>query len=387
MEKGRSMSIISPEDTCLLEPLIDANRSRQGWHTFLDAFRQHFNVHSCHLYIANMQTLAPRFQDWAGAQPNEIEMKKYMEQYFETDYTHIAILRGEPHCWYASNLMPNQEEIESAPAFVEWAIPNNIHYVCGSTLFRDNEWSCVFVSNRRKEQAGFTPQEVERMHALSPFIEKAVRLRLQIAENQKDHLRLKAVLNHFRLPVATLNEFGEVIAKNHAMDQFIKQQSQFSLDRGSHLRLNESSSDKQLQMSISQTISSAKGRSLEYSNQALEISESGAKKFSIGFQELLEQDESSNDIFIGALVFIADEGLLSSTPKQKLQRLFSLTEAESQVAHLFSRCISLRDISIQEGKSINTVREQIQNCFKKTNTKNQLELINLIASLPISEYT
>lgn len=380
--KDRHMDKLHPDDTFLLALLLDANRSNTGWQIFLDAFRNHFNVSSCHLYIANIHTLAPRFQDWSGTKPSDLELTRYMESYFETDYTHLAILRGEPHEWFASNLMPNQEEIESAPAFIEWAIPNNIQYVCGSTLFRKGEWSCVFVSNRSPAQGGYSPEEVNRMRAMSVFIEKAILLRLQIAENKKDTLRLRAVLNHFKLPVAALNEFGEVIAHNQSMGEFLQQQESMALEQNTHFRLLNLTQDKLLQLSISQTISSAKGHPLAYPNEAITIDNGISESFTIGFQELVEQDESSHDIFVGALVFIADSRLISTPYKSQLQTLFSLSDAESQVAYLFSQCFSLKEISIKESKSINTVREQIQNCFKKTNTKNQLELINLIASLP-----
>jgi DNA-binding CsgD family transcriptional regulator len=45
--------------------------------------------------------------------------------------------------------------------------------------------------------------------------------------------------------------------------------------------------------------------------------------------------------------------------------------------------ISIKKIAELENKSINTVREQIQNCYTKTDVRNQLELINLIGCMPL----
>ena len=379
------MEQVHSQDTFLLGLLLDANRSVDGWQQFLDAFRRHFNVRSCHLYIANKKTLAPRFQDWSGAKPDDLELKVYMENYFETDYTHLAILRGEPNAWYASNLMPNQAQIESAPAFTEWAIPNNIHYVCGCTLFSIGDWSCVFVNNRNKEQGEYTPQELERFYTLGPYIEKAIQLRIKLAEHKKDRLRIKSVLNHFRLPVATVNEFGEVIAQNRLMDDFLLQQSSFILCQGKHLTLSDQVADKQLQMSIAQSISSAKGHSLNYSNHPITIDNPLEKNnFSLGFQELSEEDKDSGDIFIGAMVYAVSPNLLSGVNQDQIRNLFKLTLAESKVVQLFSSGLSLKEIASNENKSVNTVREQVQNSYKKTNTKSQLELISLLASLPVA---
>ena len=379
------MEQVHSQDTFLLGLLLDANRSIDGWQKFLDSFRRHFNVRSCHLYIANQKTLAPRFQDWSGAKPDDLELKVYMENYFETDYTHLAILRGEPNTWYASNLMPNQKQIESAPAFTEWAIPNNIHYVCGCTLFSDGDWSCVFVNNRSQEQGEYTPQELERFHALGPYVEKAIQLRIKLAEHKNDRLRIKSVLNHFRLPVATVNEFGEVISQNRLMDDFLLLQSNFTLRQGKHLTLSDQKADKQLQMSIAQSVSSAKGHSLNYSNHTIVINDPLNKNsFSLGFQELSEKDDDSGDVFIGAMVYAVASSLISRVNKYQIRDLFKLTHAESQVVQLFSSGLSLKEIASSENKTVNTVREQVQNSYKKTNTKSQLELISLLASLPVA---
>ena len=379
------MEAVHSQDTFLLGLLLDANRSPQGWQLFLDTFRQHFNVYSCHLYIANQNTMAPRFQDWSGAQPDELALKEYMEKYFETDYTHLAILRGEPNVWYASNLMPNKEEIEAAPVFTQWAIHNNIHYVAGCTLFRDGDWACVFVHNRSQSHGEYSEQEMDRLRALGPYIEKALQLRIQLAEHKNDRLRVKSVLNHFRVPVATVNEFGEVIAQNRLMDDFLLQQDNLMLNQGKHLSLENEATDKQLQMSIAQSVSLAKGQDLSYSNQAITIpGSSGQGGFSIGFQELIERDETTDEVFIGAMVYAVSPDLLSPVNKQQITELFKLTQAEAQVVHLFSCGLSLKDIALHEEKSVNTVREQIHNCYKKTNTKNQLQLISLLASLPVA---
>mgnify|MGYP000113411591 FL=1 len=379
------MEAVHSQDTFLLGLLLDANRSPQGWQLFLDTFRQHFNVHSCHLYIANQNTMAPRFQDWSGAQPDELALKEYMEKYFETDYTHLAILRGEPNIWYASNLMPNKEEIEAAPVFTQWAIPNNIHYVAGCTLFREGDWACVFVHNRSQSHGEYTQQEMARFRALGPYIEKALQLRIQLAEHKKDRLRIKSVLNNFRVPVATVNEFGEVIAQNRLMDEFLLKQSHLNLSQGKYLTLDNESTDKQLQMSIAQSVSAAKGVGLSYSNQAITISGTSEQKdFTVGFQELIEQDDTSGEVFVGAMVYAVSPDLLSSVSKRQISELFNLTQAEAQVLHLFSFGLSLKDIAIKEDKSVNTVREQIHNTYKKTNTKTQLQLLSLLASLPAS---
>jgi len=373
---------IAIDDMFLVGLLLDANRTKDGWQYFLDAFRKHFNVHSCHLYIAEVNTMAGRFQEFSGPHPTEWQLKEYMEKYFETDYTHLAILRGRPNEWFASNLMPNREELEAAPVFTQWAIPNGIHCVAGATLFRDGIWSCVFVHNRGPHHGEYTSQEIERCRALTPYIEKAIRLRIELAERNKDRSRLRSVLNQFRLPAATLNEFGEVIAKNIAMDEFLENQANVMLFKDKHFHLLDNKNDKQLQMGIAQTVSIAKGRELSFDNDAINI-DALSGNLTIGLQELIEIGSKTNEVFVGAMIYVASAGLLRTISASNLQSLFKLSRAEAQCCHLFCKGMTLKAIAAHEQKSINTVREQIQNSYQKTGTNSQLGLINLLAGLPV----
>lgn len=374
---------VQPQDLHLVELLLDANRVSNGWQDFLDTFRKHFNLHSCHIYISSVSDMAPRFQDFSGARPSDWQLKEYMEKYFHTDYTHLAILNGQPGDWYASNLMENRAEVEAAPVFFEWCIPNGISCVAGCSLFRDEKSVCVFVHNRGPQQGEYTQEEVQRFSSLTPYLVKALQLRLKLAEGVHDRLRIKAVLNKFRVPVATLNEFGEVIAQNDLMEQLVEKHHNLKLATDNHLLLSQDDKDKQFKMAIAERIANAKGRSLSYETTSLLIPASGdIPQYRLAVEQMSEPSSDQNELFIGALVYAISTEMLTVPSEAQLTNLFKLSSAEARCCHLFAAGKSLKEIAASESKSVNTVREQIQNCYHKTNTKGQLEMINLLASLP-----
>ena len=375
------MILIHPDDTFLLALLMDANRKANGWKNFLEEFRLHFNLHSCHLYIENVNALAPSFQYWSGVEESEIAKQEYIEKKFINDVSHLSIFNSVPKTWFASNLIPNYEKTQPLPPLIQ----HGIKHISGSTVFSEDPWSCVFIHTRSPEQGEYLQSEIDRFLALSIYIEKAIKLRMYLSDNENHRSRLKAVLNQFHLPVATLNEFGEVVAQNGLMDLFLDQQKCLSMSQDKYLSIENNFINRQLQTSISQTISLAKNRNKEYLNDSIIINPTDEVPFILGLQELLEQDEDTGEIFIGALLFAASSKLITNASKQQIQSLFSLTNAESQVAYLFSQYMNLKEVARHECKSVATVREQIQTCFKKTKTRSQLELINLLASLPISE--
>ena len=79
------MNEINPDDAFLLALLMDANQSANGWQEFLETFRQHFNLHSCHLYIENRKARSPYFHYWAGIEDSEISRQENIEKNFIAD--------------------------------------------------------------------------------------------------------------------------------------------------------------------------------------------------------------------------------------------------------------------------------------------------------------
>lgn len=374
------MHEINSDDAFLLALLMDANQRANGWQEFLEAFRQHFDLHSCHLYIENRQARTPYFHYWAGIKDSEISRQEYIEKNFIDDWACLGLSKDNPNAWFASNLISYYEQTKTIPDFAQYGI----EHIGGSTVFTDEVWGCTLIHTRSASQGGYLQSEIDRFLALSIYIEKAVRLRIYLSNSKSNCSRLKAVLNQFHLPVATLNEFGEVVAQNTLMDDFINDNRSLTLTNNKFLSVDNEAANRLLQSNIREIISCSQNQMEEHRIEAISISPKKDAPYIIGFQELLDKDDETGGVFVGAMVFVVSSDLISNASKHQIQTLFSLTNAESQVAYLFGQYMNLKEVARHEDKSIATVREQIQYCYKKTNTKSQLELISLLASLPVS---
>ena len=103
----------------------------------------------------------------------------------------------------------------------------------------------------------------------------------------------------------------------------------------------------------------------------------------MGVCELMEQSDDKTEVFLGAMVYLIPQEKTRSITEEQLKSSFGLTNSEAKVCSLLMKNISIKKIAELENKSINTVREQIQNCYTKTDVRNQLELINLIGCMPL----
>jgi DNA-binding CsgD family transcriptional regulator len=375
------MNTVHQDDIHLVELLTLANHTVTGWQDFLDTLISHFDLNCCNLYLINTSSQGVRFQDWSGKRPSDIQLNEYMMNYYHSDTTHTLMLSGPVGKWLTPNIREDKEQLESTAAYQEWAIPNNFIYSTGTTLFKDSDSICAIHLNRGIEQPPFTEEEETRFTQLTPYLAKAVKLRLKIASELGKNSLIKSAINTFRLPVAVLNEFAEIIASNDLMNDFLAISNNLHVNKNL-LFLNNKESDFSLQFSITNAISIAKNKHLDYEPNAVEIGDKDVQ-YTVGVCELMEQSDDKLEVFLGAMVYLIPQGRMRSITEEQLKSSFGLTKSEAKVCSLLMKNIAIKKIAELENKSIHTVREQIQNCYTKTGVSNQLELINLIGCMPL----
>ena len=81
------------------------------------------------------------------------------------------------------------------------------------------------------------------------------------------------------------------------------------------------------------------------------------------------------------LLFIIDHANRAGVPIAWIMDAYGLTQAEARVALAASSGMSLPEVAIQLGLSINTVKTQLGRVFDKTGTGRQTELARLMASI------
>jgi DNA-binding CsgD family transcriptional regulator len=374
------MSDLSSQDLPLIEYLMGANINQDGWQSLLAKFLEHFNLRHINLYMLDSK-FNLLFQEWSGVQPTVKALKAYMDDIFPTDKVHQTMLMS-PECkWVTGNFEPYQSMLNATPYFHEWTKQHNFPYTTGCVLYRGQQGQVMVTFQRGEEHGPFTVEEEGRFTQVSKYLSKAVELRVKISGQDKNDLRLKSVLNKLRLPVTAVNEFGDIVAHNDAMLGFLQSQDALIIE-GSHLALFNDGDNKKLKHAIVKSVAQSKDfESSVDSDSSIITVNKGGNSFVIGTCELSDKT-AGTDQFSGALLYVVSPDLLKPTSAEQLQRIFLFTNAESVVCSLFAQNMSLKEIAAQENKSVNTVREQLQNCYVKTHTKNQLELVNLLSGLP-----
>ena len=216
-----------------------------------------------------------------------------------------------------------------------------------------------------------------RLNNLMPYVVSAVQLehRLQAAKNSSelDRMRIQAVFNQFRVPVASLDESGKLIVQNDKMRRLIE----------SGVLNPESLMPANIPSLVHGTVKNFANNSALKKQTAVEHDLAAIHQFDMVLTDgsqakmVLQQDEQGE-----WLLYLLSSKLLDAMSEDKLCDLFGLTQREARCAYLFVCGKSVTEIAESEGRSVHTVREQLRSCYNKTNSKTQLQFISLMASLP-----
>ncbi len=372
------MQLPRPEEAFLIGKLLEVNQSTGGWNRFIQAFLEHFDLRSVHLYIINRKTQAMRFHIDAGEPVSAEYMGIYVDKYIHQDHLMNAVLDNPTGCFYASNLLPQRYAVYENDHYQYWAKPQGIIEGCVACLFQEDGWDCFMASNRNLSQGPYGEDEIERMNAILPFIERALRASFTLNDLSISEQRAKAIVRTFRIPVAVLTEFGDLWALNDPMTHYIENSHHLSIESNS-LRLSNLKDDKDLNVGILQASKKANGIDLAIEDaRRIQISSNAT----LGFTELYT-DTSEQAQFLGIMVFIISKDGKSAVSEDILKSLFKLTQSEARVAYWLHTGLAIKEIASKENKSVYTVREQLNNVLKKTGCTNQVSLINLVATIPI----
>lgn len=347
---------VSTRDVFLLQKLLDANRLPSGWQDFFQIFRQHFELYSCDL---NLLPVVSEPVDAVSLQSSE-----------------------SLNCSIGEDLQSRDALVPDSLEYDQWQLAKNDAVYQAAIKIKVNHHSFSFHHSKLLVDGNYQVEALNRIDAFLPYIVKALITKISLLENKQGKLKTQALLNKLRFPVALINVSGKLLAINNLMQQLISHNSVLALTDGAILLVSE----------MEENIQPCSGSLLsENFNSRLITAHHGLPAYRLVSERLEGNvnsskspliDDSLPDDFSGCLVYAVSSQMLLAASIEKIQSLFNLTYSESVCCHLLSQGFSIKEIAQKEEKSINTVREQLHSSYKKTRTTNQLELINILASLP-----
>lgn len=370
------MNPIVDSERIFLSLLAETSLNPELWPEFMNTFTKHFNLNACHLMVVSDKTHAPRFHLAAGKPTEEKFIESYTEQYITKDMIMAKARASEPGSFHATNHYDDKEQYYNSSYYKEWALPQGLSEGAAGCIFINGDWRCLMVHNRTLQQGEYSHSEIERMNALIPYIERAVKVSYVQSELDKDSAKANAIVNGYRAPVAILTEYGEVWAMNRLMEQLIEDSDALYV-KDKCLHLSNKHTDKLLTTGIFKAAKEIEGINLTLPN-SVKVNDN----IILSFKGITDREDGKS-ILKGIIVYAISSHYRARVSNNTLTTLFSLTPSEATVCSHLMEGRELKEIAKLENKSVHTVREQLYQSFRKTGCKSQTSLINMLATIPV----
>ncbi len=220
--------------------------------------------------------------------------------------------------------------------------------------------------------------------ALTFAVARSVRTRKKEAAPASREVQMTAGIILDRLPmgVVLVNAMGKVLLMNRKAREIAAQNDGFLVDKDGCCRTSKRAESQALADLILKTTQPGANENPEV-EFALSLSRPSLKQpllvlvSPVGHAAGDPENERR-----GAAIFISDpEDAIEISP-EVLSRLYGLTNAEARVVKALSEGKRLETFAEEAGVTTHTVRHQLKQIFRKTDTTRQSELIKLVLTGP-----
>lgn len=369
----------SAEDRALLSSIYKVGNTLNDWNRLLDQFCESGRMRSFHIGISNAETKVMRFHIGGGKPFLQEYIQAYINHYSQYDLCqHYAIARADQK-FHATSLIEDISMEAHGSFYTQWCQPQGILHGAACCMFNNGPWQATLQANRGPEHAPFSEQDITRLnHFVPAFANSLSRTLMQYqTDNREFH---EAALNCFRLPVALFDPFGSLVAMNADFKRHLGSDSVLNV---SDNVLSLSDPDLEIELRVQQLACLHRDIGYQYSLDDPLIEGKALKGIRIGFTALSSQTNESTQKSMGGIVYLLDSNLLRAPSVDQLMSLFPLTPRESELCRNLLKGYSPKIIARTMNLSTYTVREYLSSVFQKTGTHNQLQLVNLLASIPL----
>ena len=277
-----------------------------------------------------------------------------------------------------SNQIPGYEDRHKTEFFNDYQKPQDMEYVCGSVLARNNDFTIQFGVQRGKRARDFGQGESDFLQAVLPHLVRAVQMRQQLAATSCQQALVEAALHQLQLGVLLTDAQAKPLFANRMAEHHIAASNgalKFSI-YGLQTRKPEDAA--RLCSLVAEAASTTAGKGLGAGGE-MRIACGDGSFLQLCVAPLSRECLSSISAAPSActVIFIARPGSVH-LPWRKVASCYGLTQAEAKLAVQLANGGSLEEATEYLGISIHTARTHLKAVFAKTGARRQSELVAML---------
>ena len=251
--------------------------------------------------------------------------------------------------------------------------------VLGCFISRDKPAGSLVAIQYSEKRDPAAPWDAAMLRRLAPHLRRAFDLHKQYLTLNVQRAATIRVLDHLPVGVLLVDPRGRVLTMNTCAKAMVAEADGLAVDR-SGVRADSRQETATLRALIRAAADAGNGENGDASG-ALSLSRPSMRR---PFWALVTSlrghlaDEEATPAIVA--LFVSDPERQYQVPAEVLERFFGLTPAEIRLLEALVNGMSLEDAADEFQLSKNTLRTQLHQIFRKTQTSRQAEVIKLVLS-------
>lgn len=345
-----------------IESLYMAVSDEEHWPRALEGIASLFDSQA--VGIVRTPTDVSGVYDMRALNHDEETQRLYQEYYWTLDPTRPLTRDTPVGTWHDCAHLLDPKTTPS-PEYTDFAIRHGIRFVAGGKVHQDERSCTILGLQRPADHKPFTPEAEQVFNRLGIHVGRASKLctDLQRAELSKG-LSL-AALDAIEWPIYVLAPTGRVVLANRSGERQLEIASPFGM-HADRLHCGEPECAAALEQSLREA-AQQRASAFRFRN-------------SIGhwFVRVLPVSGSA-----GTALVYASPAEPPPAPEDVLRQLWQFSKAEATIAFMLADGLSIKEIAYARDVSVNTVRAQVREIYRKTGARRQAELAKLLYGLPL----
>ena len=307
------------------------------------------------------------------ADPDAWQSAAYQEEFFTLD-PFVNLPTDEV---VALADMLTDEQLVESDYYRHYLQPVGLFHILGVDTVEPGGMLARLRFSRRREESGFQASDRELLTAITPHLRRAIQIYATLNRTASERDVYAGAVSQLAVASIILDEQARVLSAN-PVAQALLDQADGLLLKGQHLHIEGRNINRDLQQAVSAIIQ-AQHRGEASVVRALRVPRSaGRSHLGLLVRPVPMSQWSEGQSSPCAAVFVSDPDLHEPADRQTLGDLFELTPAESNLAILLARGLSLAEASDAQNISQHTARAQLKSIFAKTGVSRQAELVRLV---------
>ena len=359
----------------VIELLYEAVTAPDQWTEALDRTHTLFDSTAVHLFLWDSQQDRPTA---SLASRSYLGQQEVLDYYLRIDPRRAVLARQPVGYTMLCHEHINEAFVRSNEFFQDYSLRVGRRYLMATNLFQSGASTSVLAVLRSPRQGAFGMVEKALLERVRPHLARVARVQARF-ENLRQEVALGAdLMNTQSACVVAADANARPVRMNQAAEAVLR------LGEGVQVKAGRLVGAMQAQTAIlHHLISQATGAGGAVNGGSMIVDGPQGARQAITVSPLSRHSTLLQKPEVPLALVTIKSLDQSLRPSRQLIEMFGLTQAEAELAAAVGAGRRLDDIADERRVSMATLRTQMRALYSKTATSRQVELVHMIASLPV----